>query len=96
MPLDVKFSPDTPLCCQPDGTLARSAEQCCLNLNCKDHDLPAVLLLLKGARGRVFVRVCVQPRTRGIATLHISPSWNWHDPLAGVFSHRIQGQTEMS
>lgn len=47
VPLKLEFSPDTPLGCQPDGSLTRSAEGECLNTRHHDHSMSAIILIVK-------------------------------------------------
>lgn len=47
VPLKLDFSPDTPLGCQADGSLTRSAERNFLNTRHHDRDMSAILLFVK-------------------------------------------------
>lgn len=51
-PLKLKFSPDTPLGCQPDGSLTRSAETDSLNNRHHDQNMSAILLFIKVTENR--------------------------------------------
>lgn len=46
-PLNLKFSPDTPLGCQPDGSLTRSTERDSLNTRHHEYNMSAILLFVK-------------------------------------------------
>lgn len=55
VPLDMEFFSDTPLCCQPDGTLSRSTKSGGLG----DHAMTATFLVLEiGRGGNLCVLVC--------------------------------------
>lgn len=58
-PLKLAFSPDTPLSCQPDGSLTRSAEKDYLITRHHEPVLTALLLFVKiGQHGDACVIVC--------------------------------------
>lgn len=59
VPLKLDFSPDTPLGCQADGSLTRSAERDCLNTKSSDHVLKAILFFPKFTDNRGIKNWCV-------------------------------------
>lgn len=80
VPLRMKFSPDTPLGCQRDGSLSRSAKRTNLSTGYQEHAMTAMLLLVKCSEIRdCCVLVCglvpaaPEPNTchrLGIGTIH--------------------------
>lgn len=58
VPLKVEFRPDTPLCCQPDGSLSRSATRGYLETRHHDYALAIMLLLEVAGDCDLCVLVC--------------------------------------
>lgn len=59
VPLKLNFSPDTPLGCQADGSLTRSAERDYLNIRNRDHTMKAILFFPKFTEDKGIKDWCV-------------------------------------
>lgn len=78
IPLDMEFVPDTPLCCQPDGALSRSAKRGGPEARPDGHEMTATLLVLEVTReGNLCVLVCelMPAETRPNSCRHLGMGW---------------------